>query len=110
DGVPEDSRAAAGTSFDAGWLTDDMLRRLRAQNDIAAPRGPPHAQMALTWAPRHPRVTSPVIGASRTEQLEQNVAALENPGFSDEELAEIDAYATDGGVDLWREARLGNLG
>ncbi|MBD9731828.1 L-glyceraldehyde 3-phosphate reductase [Streptomyces sp. H28] len=110
DGVPEDSRAAAGTSFDAGWLTDDMLRRLRALNDIAARRGQTLAQMALAWALRDPRVTSLVIGASRTEQLEQNVAALENPGFSDEELAEIDTYATDGGVDLWREARLGNLG
>ncbi|MBM7090964.1 L-glyceraldehyde 3-phosphate reductase [Streptomyces sp. SID8111] len=110
DGVPEDSRAAAGTSFDAGWLTDDMLRRLRALNDIAARRGQTLAQMALAWALRDPRVTSLVIGASRTEQLEQNVAALENPGFSDEELAEIDVYATDGGVDLWREARLGNLG
>ncbi|MFF9718140.1 L-glyceraldehyde 3-phosphate reductase [Streptomyces sp. NPDC014603] len=110
DGVPEDSRAAAGTSFDAGWLTDDMLRRLRALNDIAARRGQTLAQMALAWALRDTRVTSLVIGASRTEQLEQNVAALENPGFSDEELAKIDAYATDGGVDLWREARLGNLG
>ncbi|WP_210635146.1 L-glyceraldehyde 3-phosphate reductase [Streptomyces sp. GESEQ-13] len=110
NGVPEDSRAAAGTSFDAGWLTDDMLRRLRALNDIAARRGQTLAQMALAWALRDPRVTSLVIGASRTEQLEQNVAALENLDFTAEELAEIDSYATDGGVDLWRDARLGALG
>ncbi|CAM5507062.1 MULTISPECIES: L-glyceraldehyde 3-phosphate reductase [Streptomyces] len=110
DGVPEDSRAAAGTSFDAGWLTDDMLRRLRALNDVAARRGQTLAQMALAWALRDPRVTSLVIGASRPEQLEQNVAALENLDFSAEELAEIDALATDGGVDLWRDARLGALG
>ncbi|MDN3266977.1 L-glyceraldehyde 3-phosphate reductase [Streptomyces sp. MA15] len=110
DGVPRDSRAAAGTSFDAGWLTDDMLRRLRALNGIAARRGQTLAQMALAWALRDPRVTSLVIGASRTEQLEQNVAALENLDFTDEELAEIDSYATDGGVDLWRDARLGALG
>jgi L-glyceraldehyde 3-phosphate reductase len=110
DGVPEDSRAAAGTSFDAGWLTDDMLRRLRALNDIAARRGQTLAQMALAWALRDPRVTSLVIGASRTEQLEQNVAALENLDFTAEELAEIDSYATDGGVDLWRDARLGAMG
>ena len=110
NGVPEDSRAAAGTSFDAGWLTDDMLRRLRALNDIAARRGQSLAQMALAWALRDPRVTSLVIGASRTEQLEQNVAALENLDFTAEELAEIDSYATDGGVDLWRDARLGALG
>ncbi len=55
-------------------------------------------------------MTSLVIGASRTEQLEQNVAALENLDFTAEELAEIDTYATDGGVDLWRDARLGALG
>ncbi|MEV5333072.1 L-glyceraldehyde 3-phosphate reductase [Streptomyces werraensis] len=110
DGVPEDSRAAAGTSFDAGWLTDDMLRRLRALNGIAARRGQTLAQMALAWALRDPRVTSLVIGASRTGQLEQNVAALENLDFTAEELAEIDSYATDGGVDLWRDARLGALG
>ncbi|WP_030863560.1 L-glyceraldehyde 3-phosphate reductase [Streptomyces sp. NRRL S-37] len=110
DGVPRDSRAAAGTSFDAGWLTDGMRHRLRALNDIAARRGQTLAQMALAWALRDPRVTSLVIGASRTEQLEQNVAALENLGFDAEELAEIDEYATDGGVDLWREARLGTLG
>ncbi|WP_427766932.1 L-glyceraldehyde 3-phosphate reductase [Streptomyces sp. DSM 41931] len=110
DGVPQDSRAAAGTSFDAGWLTDDMLRRLRALNGIAARRGQSLAQMALAWALRDLRVTSLVIGASRTEQLEQNVAALENLDFTAEELAEIDTYATDGGVDLWRDARLGALG
>lgn len=110
DGVPRDSRAAAGKSFDAGWLTDDMRHRLRALNDIAARRGQTLAQMALAWALRDPRVTSLVIGASRTEQLEQNVAALENLDFDAEELAGIDEYATDGGVDLWREARLGTLG
>ena len=110
DGVPQDSRAAQGTSFDTTWLSDDMLRRLRALNDIAARRGQSLAQMALAWALRDERVTSLVIGASRPEQLEQNVAALENPDFSSEELAEIDKYATDGGVDLWRDARLGNLG
>ncbi|MEU6305938.1 L-glyceraldehyde 3-phosphate reductase [Streptomyces chartreusis] len=106
DGVPAGSRATQGKSFDETWLTEDMLRRLRALNDIAARRGQSLAQMALAWALRDRRVTSLVIGASRTEQLEQNVAALENADFSDEELAEIDKYATDGGVDLWQEARL----
>ncbi|MCX2925020.1 L-glyceraldehyde 3-phosphate reductase [Streptomyces sp. NEAU-W12] len=110
DGVPQDSRATQGKSFDTAWLTDDMLHRLRSLNGIAARRGQTLAQMALAWALRDRRVTSLVIGASRTEQLEQNVAALDNLDFSDEELAEIDGYATDGGVDLWREARLGNLG
>ncbi|MGP4010542.1 L-glyceraldehyde 3-phosphate reductase [Streptomyces sp. 4N124] len=109
DGVPDDSRAAQGTSFDTTWLSEEMLHRLRALNDIAAHRGQTLAQMALAWALRDERVTSLVIGASRTEQLEQNVAALENLDFSGEELAEIDKYAGDGGVDLWQDARLGKL-
>ncbi|GHG99790.1 L-glyceraldehyde 3-phosphate reductase [Streptomyces lanatus] len=110
EGVPAGSRATQGKSFDETWLTDDMRRRLGALNDIAARRGQSLAQMALAWALRDQRVTSLVIGASRAEQLEQNVAALENLDFTDEELAEIDKYATDGGVDLWRDARTGNVG
>ncbi|MFE3639286.1 L-glyceraldehyde 3-phosphate reductase [Streptomyces cellostaticus] len=110
EGVPGDSRAAAGKSFDPAWLTEDMRNRLRALNDVAARRGQSLAQLALAWALRDERVTSLVIGASRTEQLEQNVAALENLEFTAEELAEIDKLATDGGVDLWREARQGTLG
>ena len=110
DGVPADSRAAQGKSFDPGWLSDDMLRRLRGLNDIAARRGQTLAQLALAWALRDDRVTSLVIGASRTEQLEQNVAALDNLDFSKQELAEIDDLTADGGsVDLWRDARHENL-
>ncbi|MFK0158687.1 L-glyceraldehyde 3-phosphate reductase [Streptomyces sp. NPDC090499] len=109
DGIPEGSRAAAGTSFDTGWLSEDMLNRLRALNSIAERRGQTLAQMALAWALRDRRVTSLVIGASRTEQLTQNVAALENLEFTAEELAEIDTYAVDGGVDLWHDARTGRM-
>ncbi|MFD3587668.1 L-glyceraldehyde 3-phosphate reductase [Streptomyces sp. NPDC058683] len=109
DGIPEGSRAAAGTSFDTDWLSDDMVSRLRALNAIAQRRGQTLAQMALAWALRDRRVTSLVIGASRTEQLEQNVAALENLEFTAEELAEIDTYAVDGGVDLWHDARTGKM-
>ncbi|MFE9614154.1 L-glyceraldehyde 3-phosphate reductase [Streptomyces sp. NPDC006012] len=110
DGVPQDSRAAQDKSFDRTWLTDDMLRRLRALQEIADRRGQTLAQLALVWALRDRRVTSLVIGASRVDQLEQNVAALANADLDAEELAEIDKYATDGGVDLWQEARLGRLG
>ncbi len=109
DGVPADSRAAQGTSFDTGWLSEEMPHRLRALNDIAARRGQTLARIALAWALRDGRVTSLVIGASRAEQLEQNVAALQNLDFSGGELAEIDKYAGDGGVDLWQDARLGSL-
>ncbi|MER7936306.1 MULTISPECIES: L-glyceraldehyde 3-phosphate reductase [unclassified Streptomyces] len=110
DGIPEGSRAAAGTSFDTDWLSDDMVERLRALNAVAQRRGQTLAQMALAWALRDERVTSLVIGASRTEQLEQNVAALDNLHFTAEELAEIDTYAVDGGVDLWHDARTGQMG
>ncbi|WP_028799929.1 L-glyceraldehyde 3-phosphate reductase [Streptomyces sp. 142MFCol3.1] len=110
DGIPEDSRAAQDKSFDTGWLNDDTIQRLRALNDMAARRGQTLAQMALAWALRDERVTSLVIGASRTEQLEQNVAALTNLSFTADELAEIDKQATvEGGVDLWQQARTGTL-
>ncbi|MCI0159355.1 L-glyceraldehyde 3-phosphate reductase [Leifsonia shinshuensis] len=109
NGVPEGSRAAAGTSFDAGWLTDEAVERLRGLDAIASSRGQTLAQLALAWALRDPRVTSLVIGASSVEQLEQNVGALANVSFSPDELAAIDRFAVDAGVDLWAGARRGEL-
>jgi L-glyceraldehyde 3-phosphate reductase len=109
DGVPEGSRASAGDSFDAGWLTEEAVGHLRALNDIAGSRGQSLAQLALAWALRDERVTSLVIGASSVSQLEQNVAALGNLSFSDDELAAIDEHAVDAGVDLWAGARRGEL-
>lgn len=109
NGVPEGSRAAAGTSFDADWLTDEAVERLRGLNAIAERRGQSLAQLALAWALRDPRVTSLVIGASSVAQLEQNVGALDSLGFSAEELAAIDELAIDAGVDLWAGARRGEL-
>jgi len=110
DGVPEGSRASRGGSFDRSWLTDEMLDRLRGLNAIAEERGQTLAQLALVWALRDERVTSLVLGASSVEQLEQNVAALEHPTLSAEELQRIDALLAEGtGVDLWRSARLGTL-
>ncbi len=109
DGIPEDSRAAAAdTTFDTEWLTDDMLARLRALNEIAGRRGQTLAQLALAWALRDERVTALVIGASSVTQLEQNVDTLDNPELSDDELAEIDSHLVDEqGVDLWSKARVG---
>ena len=109
DGIPEDSRAAApDTTFDTEWLTDEMIARLRALNEIAGRRGQTLAQLALAWALRDERVTSLVIGASSVTQLEQNVDALDNLELSDDELAEIDSHLVDEhGVDLWSEARAG---
>jgi L-glyceraldehyde 3-phosphate reductase len=109
DGVPEGSRAAKGETFDREWLNDETLARLRALDAIASRRGQSIAQLALAWALRDERVTSLVIGASSVEQLEQNVASLERPELSAEELAEIDRLTGSdaGGIDLWAGARKG---
>ncbi len=92
-GVPEGSRAAKGASFRQSFLEPDTLSHVQVLNGIAARRGQSLAQMALAWTLRLPAVTSALIGASRVEQIEENVGALENPDFSAEELAAIDALA-----------------
>jgi L-glyceraldehyde 3-phosphate reductase len=102
NGVPEGSRASKNGSLSPDMLTEDNLRRVRALDAIARGRGQRLSQMALAWALRDSRVTSVLIGASSVTQLEENVAALDNLGFSDDELGEIDRYAVEGGVDLWR--------
>ena len=100
-GIPEDSRAAQGKSLDPAALNEQTLFKLRALNDIAAKRGQSLAQLALTWLLRDPRMTSVVLGASSVAQLENNVASLSRLDFSADELAEIDKYATDSGINLW---------
>jgi L-glyceraldehyde 3-phosphate reductase len=104
DGVPEDSRAAQGRFLTRDFLTEENLARVRALAGIAAGRGQSLAQMAVAWTLRDPRVTSALIGASSVEQLEQNVAALDNLDFSAAELAEIDRHAVDSGINLWAES------
>jgi L-glyceraldehyde 3-phosphate reductase len=100
-GVPEDSRAARGGSLRRELLTEETVTHLRALDAIARERGQSLAQMALAWALRDPRVTSVLLGASSTAQLDENLAALENLGFAPEELAAIDRHAVDAGVNLW---------
>ncbi len=104
DGVPEDSRARRGVAFSEQMLSEQNLARVRALNQIAAKRGQSLAQMAISWVLRDERVTSALLGASSVRQLEQNVAALQHLEFDEQELAEIDRYAQDGGIDLWRES------
>lgn len=100
-GIPDDSRVATGGALKEAQLTDDRLDRVRALNEIAARRGQSLAQLALVWALRDVRMTSLVIGASSVRQLEDNVGALANTDLSDEELAGIDRFATDAGINLW---------
>jgi L-glyceraldehyde 3-phosphate reductase len=108
DGIPEDSRAARGETFDRDWLSEEIIERLRALNELASRRGQTLAQLALAWALRDERVTSLVIGASSVDQLEQNVDALDNLDLSEDELAEIDRHTnTDADIDLWDRARAG---
>jgi L-glyceraldehyde 3-phosphate reductase len=100
-GVPEDSRAGADKSLSTDLLSAENLGKIRALDAIAGRRGQSLAQMAIAWVLRDPRMTSTVLGASSVAQLETNVAALDNPSFSDDELAEIDKYATESGINLW---------
>jgi L-glyceraldehyde 3-phosphate reductase len=90
-GLPPDSRAAKPNTFlKREAITDKVLDQVRALNAIAERRGQSLAQMALAWALRIPEMTSVIIGASRVEQLEQNVGALQNLVFTDTELGQID--------------------
>jgi L-glyceraldehyde 3-phosphate reductase len=107
DGVPEGSRASRPGTLDPGLLTDELRDRLRAMNEVAATRGQSLAQLALRWILRDPRVTSALIGASSVQQLEANVAALDGPPLTDDELAELDRHAVDSGVDLWADSSSG---
>jgi L-glyceraldehyde 3-phosphate reductase len=100
-GIPEGSRAAQDGSFSRDLLTEENLTHVRALNEMAKERGQSLAQMALAWTLRDPRVTSTLIGASSVAQLEENVAALEQLSFSDDELEAIDRHAVDAGINLW---------
>jgi L-glyceraldehyde 3-phosphate reductase len=100
-GIPEDSRAAKDGFLKRDFINEENLARVRDLNEIAARRGQKLASMALAWVLRDERVTSALIGASSVEQLETNVAALQNLDFSADELAEIDRYAVDSGINIW---------
>src|SRR5262249_34474358 len=96
-----DSRVRRGEAFDERLLSEQNLARVRALNEIAARRGQSLAQLAIAWVLRDPRVSSALLGASSVRQLEENLQALTNLDFSDEELGEIDRYALDSGINIW---------
>ncbi|MGE7389645.1 L-glyceraldehyde 3-phosphate reductase [Streptomyces sp. NPDC004126] len=103
-GIPEDSRAAAGKSLNPALLSEDVVRRLHGLNDIAARRGQSLAQLALTWVLRDERMTSALIGASSVKQLEENVAALAGAPLTEQELKEIDSFAVSTpGTNIWAQ-------
>ena len=107
DGAPPDSRAVSGEAFSKSFLTEENLERVRALAEIARRRGQTLAQMALAWTLRDARVTSALVGVSRIEQLEANLAALERLDFTPEELVEIDRHAVEAGVNIWARSSAG---
>jgi L-glyceraldehyde 3-phosphate reductase len=91
NGIPADSRAAKPHGFlKSEQITGDKLEKARRLQDLAQARSQTLAQMALAWVLRHSEVTSALIGASRSEQIDDAVAALENLSFSHEELQTIE--------------------
>ena len=106
DGVPEGARATYSESWRDAFLTEATLDKVRALNRIAADRGQTLAQMAIAWVLRDPRIASALIGASSVRQLRENVAATERLDFADDELAAIDRFATDAGIDIWAASHL----
>ena len=90
NGIPADSRIAHDPRFlKADMLTPETLGRIRALNDLAAQRGEALATMALSWILHHSEVTSVIIGASSPEQLRRNLACLDSPDFTEEEMEAI---------------------
>jgi L-glyceraldehyde 3-phosphate reductase len=106
NGIPEGSRMQREGKKVRGltekMLTESNLASLRLLNEMAERRGQTMAQMALSWLLKDSRVTSVLIGASRPEQLEENVQALNNLSFSADELAQIDKHVADGELNLWQ--------
>ncbi|HBD3829584.1 TPA: L-glyceraldehyde 3-phosphate reductase, partial [Escherichia coli] len=106
NGIPQDSRMHREGNKVRGltpkMLTEANLNSLRLLNEMAQQRGQSMAQMALSWLLKDDRVTSVLIGASRAEQLEENVQALNNLTFSTKELAQIDQHIADGELNLWQ--------
>ncbi|WP_453993482.1 L-glyceraldehyde 3-phosphate reductase [Bacillus nitroreducens] len=90
-GIPKDSRAGKENTFlQKDTITEDILNKIQTLNELAAERGQSLAQMALAWVLREGRVTSALIGASKVSQLEDNVAAIQNLSFTNEELTKIE--------------------
>src|SRR5438034_5258721 len=100
-GIPAGSRASQAGTLSREMLSDETLAKVRALNEIAERRGQTLAQMAIAWTLRDARVTSTLIGASSVEQLNENAAALDRLDFAAGELAEIDRYATESGINIW---------
>jgi L-glyceraldehyde 3-phosphate reductase len=103
-GIPEDSRVRRGQYLSEDMVTEDNVARARGLNEVAARRGQTLAQMAIAWTLRDPRVTAALVGASSVAQLEDSLGAVDALEFDEAELAEIDRYAVEGGVNIWAQS------
>lgn len=94
NGIPEDSRVVTdGRFLNKGNFTEENIKRIRALNEIAKMRGESLAQMSLKWVLKDNVVTSVLIGASKTEQILDNLKVIKSAGFSEEEIKKIDEIA-----------------
>ena len=101
NGVPNDSRAMQGKSLDKDKIGPELIEILNKLNAIASSRGQTLAQMALAWVLRGGRVTTALIGASKSEQILDCVGAIGNLNFTEDELSEIDRLSSDQDINLW---------
>jgi len=101
NGIPPSARAAQEGSFRTSMLTPKNLANVRALNDIAQKRGQSLAQMAIAWVLKNPAITSALVGASSWPQIQDSLGALQNNAFTPAELSQIDAHASDGGLNIW---------
>ncbi|MGN0602085.1 MAG: aldo/keto reductase [Oscillospiraceae bacterium] len=90
NGVPKDSRVGKGNTWIGNELDDSMIAKLKALNNIAHNRGQKLSQLALSWVLREGKVTTVLIGASRPEQIEENVQAVYKTDFTDDEINSIE--------------------
>ncbi|WP_117196500.1 L-glyceraldehyde 3-phosphate reductase [Rhizobium terrae] len=103
NGIPVEARASR-EKISRNPISPELIDRVRALNDIATRRGQTLAQMAIAWVLRDPRVTSALIGARNVEQLDDSLCALDLLNFSQEDLRDIDRYATDAETDFWESS------
>ncbi|MDO5049156.1 MAG: L-glyceraldehyde 3-phosphate reductase [Actinomycetaceae bacterium] len=107
NGIPEGSRAASNKSLSKDMLSEENLGHVRKLSEIAKDRGQTMAQMAISWVLREQnghRVDSALIGASSVKQLEDNLGAIQNLEFSEDEIKLIDQYAVEAGINIWGAA------
>ena len=95
-GIPEDSRVGKSTGFlKESDITDETISKVKKLNELAQKRNQSLAQMALAWLLKDKRITTVLIGASSVQQLDNNIAALNNLAFSDDELSSIEKILSD---------------